>query len=165
MRFDHIFLTRILIVSAVATALALSYGCDTKGGKPVNEPTFSYPARGDAVAAQEVVRLNIAALDNSFDPAEFTVNGGVIIVLNMTNKGTAIHNLRLAGADNVYANIDDALSDPPLVNAGESAVVEWFTPVAGGVFDFRCDFHPQSMTGRITVTPGQESTNGGQEGP
>lgn len=151
-------------LTALAAVLVWSLACDTEGGKPVAEPAFTFPP-GAETTEGAVVRFPVTMLDNTFDPTELTVPGGATIELNITNKGAAIHNLRLAGADNLYANSDDAVADPPLVNPGETAVLRWLAPVSGGTFDFRCDFHPQAMTGKIVVTPGEESTNGGQEGP
>jgi len=112
-----------------------------------------------------VQEFSISFADNTFEPAEFAAAGGVVVQFNITNGGAAIHNVRTAGADNVFNNEDDAVSDPPLVNGGETAVLQWAAPVAGGTFDFRCDFHPEAMVGTITVEKGEESSDGGQEGP
>ncbi len=142
----------------------LSYACgdddDTSG-----EPAASFPAGGGGGDGADVQEFDISLRDNTSEAAEFTVSGGVIVQFNITNDGAAIHNMRIAGADNVYNNEDDAVSDPSLVDAGEMALLQWATSVAGGTFDFRCDFHPQAMAGMITVEKADESSDGGQEGP
>jgi len=159
------FLERIALALAVlAAVMAWSLACGDDGAGEA-EPAVSFPAGGGGAAAGEVKKIAISLLDNKFDPVELTVDGGVILQLDIANRGAAIHNLRIAGPDNKYANEDDAVSDPPLVRAGETAALAWLAPVSGGTFDFRCDFHPQAMTGKIRVTPGEETTNGGQEGP
>ena len=148
----------------LAAVLTLSYACgddDDTGA----EPAASFPAGGGGGNGEDVERFDIAMADNTFDPTEFTVTGGVIAEFSILNSGAAIHNVRIAGADNEYANEDDAVSDPTLVNGGEAATLQWFAPAAGGTFDFRCDFHPLSMVGKITVTPGDEPNGAGEEGP
>jgi plastocyanin len=128
------------------------------------EPAASFPAGGDGDGV-DVREFEVALNDNWFDPVALTVAGGTVIQLNISNSGAAIHNLRIAGADNSYNDEDDAVSDPSLINAGETAVVQWASPVAGGTFDFRCDFHPEAMVGTITVEQGEEPGGGGEEGP
>jgi len=103
--------------------------------------------------------------DNSFEPTEFTVGGGKTIRLRISNSGTAIHNVRLAGADNEYITDDDSVSLPTLVYGAETAKLDWTAPSAGGAFDFRCDFHPAAMVGKIIVEPSNEPSDGGSEGP
>jgi len=153
------------LVLLVPVLVVLSFACggddDTNG-----EPAASFPAGGDGGDNEEVEQFDILLGDsNTFEPTEFAVTGGVIVQFNVANGGAAIHNMRTAGADNVYNNEDDAVSDPSLINGGETAVLLWAAPVAGGTFDFRCDFHPTTMVGTITVEKGEESGNGGQEGP
>lgn len=156
--------TVMLLLFALTAALTLSYACGDDGENE-GEPAASFPAGGGGGDGEKVEKFDVSLGDNAVEPAEFTVRGGVIAAFSITNSGVAIHNVRIAGADNEFANEDDAISDPTLVNGGETATLEWFTPSAGGTFDFRCDFHPQAMVGKIIVTPGEESTNGGQEGP
>jgi plastocyanin len=59
--------------------------------------------------------------------------------------------MRIAGADNVFNSDDDAVSDPDLVAAGDTATVEWTAPDEAGEYDFYCDFHTTDMIGTITV--------------
>jgi len=99
------------------------------------------PAPGD---------LEIVMHDNSFDPTELTVVSGEEVSIAVTNEGAAIHNVRIAGLDGEYETGDDIVSDPDAIRAGLSGVIEW-TPEAPGGVDFRCDFHPQEMTGTITI--------------
>src|SRR3990170_3637611 len=106
----------LLLLVSLTALLILSYACggdgDGGGGK--------------------VETYDIAMNDNFFAPSEFALSGGVTVRFNISHPATAIHNLRVAGADNVYNNQDDAVSDPTLVNAGEVATLEWDTPAAGG---------------------------------
>ncbi|MEK7246982.1 MAG: cupredoxin domain-containing protein [Chloroflexota bacterium] len=157
-----VFRATFFLLLVIVAVLAYACGDDDETS---GEPAASFPAGGGGGDGAEVQEFNISFADNTFEPAEFTVAGGVIVQFNITSGGAAIHNMRTGGADNVFNDEDDAVSDPPLVNGGETAVLQWAAPVAGGTFDFRCDFHPEAMVGTITVEKGEESGNGGQEGP
>jgi plastocyanin len=153
-----------MLLLALTAALTVSYACGDDGANE-GEPAASFPAGNGGDDEAEVEAFDISLLDNAFEPAEFTASGGVIAAFSITNNGVAIHNMRIASGDNEFANEDDAVSDPTLVNGGETATLEWFAPSAGGTFDFRCDFHPQAMVGTITVEPGGDLPDGGTEGP
>lgn len=88
---------------------------------------------------------------NIFEPAEFSVPSGATVAFNITNDGTAIHNMRIAGEDGDYNTGDDAVSDPDFVSGGAEAVVEWIAPDEPGEIAFHCDLHPADMLGTITV--------------
>jgi len=154
----------LLLLVSLTALLVLSYACGGDGDGD-REPAATFPARGGDGRGGKVETYDIAMNDNFFAPSEFALSGGVTVRFNISHPATAIHNLRVAGADNVYNNQDYAVSDPTLVNAGEVATLEWDTPAAGGTFDFRCDFHPQAMVGKITVQQTEGPSDGGQEGP
>ena len=107
------------------------------------------PPDGDGLIA---VIMN----DNSFDPDEITVPVGGTAIFEIANEGGAIHNMHIAGADGEYAEDfceggGDPCSDPTRVRGGEAATLTWEVPPSPGEVDFRCDFHPQQMTGKITI--------------
>ena len=94
--------------------------------------------------------------DNSFDPDEITVPAGGTVTFDITNDGGAIHNMHIAGPDGEYAEDfceggGDPCSDPTRVRGGETATLTWDVPQSPGEVDFRCDFHPQQMTGKISI--------------
>ena len=94
--------------------------------------------------------------DNSFDPDELTVRAGSTVTFDITNEGRAIHNLHLAGPGGDYTEdfcdgSGDPCSDPNRVPGGTTATLTWEVPPSPGEVDFRCDFHPQQMTGTITI--------------
>ena len=115
-------------------------GSPTPEGTPQETPAGA-PGAGIAVSMQ----------DNLFEPAELTVKAGESVTINLTNDGVAIHNMRIAGSDGSYNTGDDAVSDPQLVNAGETAKVSWTAPGQAGEIKFQCDFHQPAMAGTITV--------------
>ena len=94
--------------------------------------------------------------DNSFDPDEITVPAGSTVTFDITNDGSAIHNMHIAGPDGDYTEDfceggGDPCSDPNRVRGGDAATLTWDVPPSPGEVDFRCDFHPQQMTGKITI--------------
>jgi plastocyanin len=97
------------------------------------------------------VTFDVSMGDNFYEPNEFTVDPGTTITFNLTNDGTAIHNMRVAGADNEYNTDDDAVSDPDLFLAGDAGTLVWTAPEESGTYDFQCDFHLTDMLGTITV--------------
>ena len=117
-------------------------GTPTAAASPTAEPSPGAPGAGIAVSMK----------DNLFEPAELTVNAGEAVTINLTNDGVGVHNMRIAGADGNYNTDDDAVSDPALVNAGGTAVVNWTAPAQAGEVKFQCDFHVAlGMVGTITV--------------
>ena len=84
------------------------------------------------------------------------VSVGEDITFNLSNNGLAPHNMHIAGTDNDYGvnfcqvGGDEPCSDPNRQASGESATIT-FRFDQPGTFIFRCDFHPQEMTGTIEV--------------
>ena len=85
-----------------------------------------------------------------YQPKEFTVSPGQGVTFNLTNIGQAVHTMRIAGRDNKYETGDDAVVEPYFVKSGETAVLTWTAPEEAGTYNFRCDFHPQSV-GTVVV--------------
>jgi len=118
-------------------------------GEKAEAPGDETPA--DAADGAEPVTFDIFQGDNFFEPKEFTVELGQTVTFNITNDGAAIHSMRIAGPDGEYNTDDDAVSDPEMVNPGETAVLSWIAPDEPATIDFRCDFHLGEQTGTITV--------------
>ena len=101
--------------------------------------------------------IPVAMLDpNSFDPDEITVQAGSTVTFDITNEGAAFHNMHIAGLDGEYTQdfcdgSGDPCSNPNRVRGEATATLTWEVPGSPGEVDFRCDFHPQQMTGTITI--------------
>ena len=78
----------------------------------------------------------ITATDFAFDPAELTVGPGETITLR--NDGEAEHSF----------TIDDPEIEAE-AHGGEEADAE--APDEAGTYDFYCEYHPDQMTGTLTV--------------
>lgn len=114
---------------------------------------FACGGGGAAKAPPSPVTFDVAEVEDGtarFEPQAFTLSPGQQVTFNFTNKGVAIHNMRIAGRDNKYETADDAVSQPDIVKSGGTAILIWTAPAKAGAYKFRCDYHPQS-TGTITV--------------
>ena len=117
-------------------------------GEPVGETPEDEP---DAFGPVDVT-LDVAMGDIFFEPSELEVEAGQTFLIELTNTGEFVHNLRIAGPDDTFDTEDDLVStpDPPHARAGEGGqlVGQIDQP---GTYRFRSDFHPVEMVGTITV--------------
>lgn len=146
----------LLMAAGLVVALSLSFACggdDDDGGDDGGTPAATTPADGDDGNGDDggEVTFDVSMGDNFFEPNEFTIAPGATATFNLSNDGTAIHNMRIAGADNEFGTDDDAVSDPDLFMAGDTGTLVWTAPDEAGVYDFYCDFHTTDMIGTITI--------------
>ena len=128
------FLSASLILSIALLAAACSGGGD-----------------GDGIDNAGPVSFDISLGDNFFEANEFTLSPGQEVTFNITNNGSAVHNMRVDGGDGEYDTDDDTVSDPDLFQAGDTGTLVWTAPGETGTIIFRCDFHPTEMTGAISL--------------
>jgi plastocyanin len=83
--------------------------------------------------------VDIKAANFSFTPSAVELKAGDKVTFSVTNGDTVEHNL----------TIEDLKVDTD-VEAGKTATVS-ATPKAG-TYQYHCEYHPQKMTGTITVT-------------
>jgi len=119
-------------------------GCPPIGSGPPS-PTAS-PSPSPTPGA-----LQLTVGDNFFDPQQLDVTAGQAFVIDVSNVGSAIHNVHLDGDDDQFDTGDDILSSPDVILGGNSAQVGRIH-ASPGTYDFRCDFHPDQMTGTITAS-------------
>ena len=143
----------LLLVLAVTFVGAFSATGDGGGG-----PAASASPGGSASASAGPTASggggggnSVTMTDNKFDPTQLSVSAGASVTIQLTNKGTAIHNMRIAGPDAKFNTSDDAVSNPQLVPGGQTATLAWTAPTQAGDIIFQCDFHPTDMKGTITV--------------
>ena len=96
--------------------------------------------------------------DNKFDQTELTLAAGTDVTIPLTNNGTAVHNLHVAGENGEFADAfcsvggPDPCSDPSRVPGGDTGTLTFTVPnTPGAKIPYRCDFHVNEMTGTITV--------------
>ncbi len=141
-----------LIVSLLATFI-LAFTLVESGSDAVEDEVT------DVTSTPIVDGAEIVMGDNFFDSNDITVAAGDTLTFDLTNDGVAVHNMHIAQPDGNYSDdgicdLDsaDPCSDPAAVSSGETAVLEWeASSESGVVIAFRCDFHPDEMTGTLTV--------------
>ena len=148
------FLSASLILSiGLLTAACSSGGGDGDGETPAADET-SADGADDAGPVSFDISLGDTLkpeVTNFFELNQFTVSPGQEVTFNITNEGTAIHNMRIDGGDGEYDTDDDTVSDPELFQAGDTGTLVWTAPDEPGEIIFRCDFHPLEMVGTISL--------------
>ena len=159
--------TRILLPIAAGLLLfAAACGDDDDGGNGDNgdSDTAMPTAQADEIQSQpdspqevgnEVTEavggvLQTAVGDNFYTLNNLKVPLNETTTIEITNEGSAVHNMRIAGPDGEFNTDDDSVSDPELITAGTTGTVE-FTPTVAGTYTFRCDFHTDVQGGVIVV--------------
>lgn len=118
---------------------------------PAASPTAA--ATGTTAASPAAGSLAVEMKDNLFVTTQYTVKAGAKVTFAITNAGKIPHNMSVAGPNGNYADALAVTSDPQIIGGGKTGTLVWQAPTAPGTYDFQCDFHPQQMTGTITVTP------------
>jgi plastocyanin len=108
----------------VITGIALA-GCGSSGD--------------DKPAAPSGTIVHLEAGDIYYKPTELTLKAGGDTTLEVANIGPSEHNLTIEG-----------LKVDKVLEAGKTVNVK-LTPAAG-TYPFHCSYHPDQMTGTITVS-------------
>jgi plastocyanin len=128
-------LASVLVVPALLLLSVACGGDDDDDGAAADAPT----AAPTATAAPTV--LNVATLDNSFNPATSSARAGQKVTVNVKNDGQRPHSFTI-----------DGVVDTGRLDAGQSKTVE-FTPSAAGSLTFYCTIHSAAvMSGTMTVS-------------
>lgn len=117
-------------------------GTPTPGATPPAEPTgTTTPALNSTV--------DLAAQNLEFSQSEITVQAGALVTVNFNNMDAGIpHNFAVYSDSSAAATIFQGQ-----VVTGPTTTTYTFTaPSAPGSYFFRCDVHPETMTGTFTVT-------------
>lgn len=132
-------------------AVLNSHGNSTVAAVPAvtATPTPSAPASPSAAATPGA--NTVVMRDNAFEPKELhAATAGQKVTFTLQNQGLVPHNMRIAPLDGNYDGTQAAVSQPDIILNGKSGSLTW-TPAAPGTYKFRCDIHPDQMTGTIVV--------------
>ena len=146
----RLHLAALLAIGAVAVVLfaAACGGDDEENGGAATASSGGAETTFDV--SMHETGGNFFELDGEKNPT-LRVPAGEEITVNLTNDGVAIHNMRFGGEDKEYNNDDDAVSDPELVTAAQTATLTFTAPSEAGTYPYQCDFHPTDMLGEIEV--------------
>jgi plastocyanin len=112
-------------------------------GNPAQASADVHDMSGQSAAA---VKVDVAATDNKFAQTQLTAKVGEATTISFANKGSALHNLRIAG----LPGHDGKDAQTALLTGGQSGNVT-FTAAKAGTYKFVCDVHPVEMVGTLTV--------------
>lgn len=111
-----------------------------------NPPKTGPDAHAAGSAPPAAATIDQTMTDNKFSQKEMTAKAGETTAINVTNKGAAIHNVRIQGLPGEGGK--DAQTT--LLQGGQSATLT-ISPSKPGSYKFVCDVHPTEMTGTLTV--------------
>ncbi len=147
MRMTH---GRMPLALGLAGAMLLT-AC---GGGPEPTPAASPPAdtrpdgrepdQGPAVPSP--VQIELEAEDISFDQESMTAPAGVEVTMEFKNRDEVPHNFALYESEEAQNEIFSG----EIIEEGETTY-RFQTPEESGEYFFRCDVHPQEMTGTFVV--------------
>ena len=127
------------IISLVATILLLLLACTAQ---PASEVTSAPP-----IMPRPDITIKIAAKDNAFDRTKIRVATYDEIEVIFTNWDSTEHNFSVYQDETAKVEIFGGE-----IIKGPIAIVYRFTaPSYPGIYFFRCDVHPTTMTGEFTV--------------
>lgn len=132
-------------------------GGDTVADTPTPEASLTVQDQPDPVQAPagtpsqpEEGVYEVIAENTAFRGNDITLPLGQPSIIRVVNRDQLTHNLRIAGLDGQYDTEDDAVTEPAAIGPGNSGELS-FAPAIPGTYTFRCDYHPGTMGGQITV--------------
>jgi mono/diheme cytochrome c family protein/plastocyanin len=128
-------------------------------GETGTPPCGQLPAEPEATPGPPITLSDNATMnmgDNFFElqgqhNPTLAIAAGQTVTIQLTNNGSAVHDMRTAGADGEFDSDDDALSDPDVIPGGGIGTIA-VSFAQAGTYKYQCDFHPDQMLGEITVT-------------
>ena len=104
----------------------------------------------DTAATQEI---ELEAYDFYFEETQLLFDLGARVKVNLVNVGENTHSFT---ADDLDIDVE--------VGSGETTGITFEVPDQPGVFDFYCKYHPDDMTGTVSVGGSDEPLDEEQEG-
>ena len=139
---------KLVPVWLLGASLVLAFSAACGGGSSDSSSSSAAPATSFDLVASDSGSKNFFEFKGKKQP-NLVVKAGTEVTVSVTNKGKAIHNMRVAGVDGSFNTADDFVSTPQTINAGGKATLAFKVDKTGS-YKFHCDFHPE-RTGTITV--------------
>jgi cytochrome c oxidase subunit II len=143
---NHTYMTASAVVASSADfqKWVTSQNANVAPGQsqtPAASPTPS-------TSAMDQITLNLVAENIAFNITSFTASAGANVILNFTNKDSGVpHNFSLY--TDSTANV--SLFTGKLITGPDSTIYRFKAPGNPGKYFFRCDVHPEMMTGTLVV--------------
>lgn len=128
------------LLAAVISAVALLAACGGDDDGPSPTPNGATATPGQVI--------QITALNNTFSVSSITVAKGSQVIIDFASQDAAPHNFAVyttsAALEEIY--VGDTFTGPDKVQREE-----FDAPEDAGDYFFRCDVHPDTMTGEFIV--------------
>ena len=135
LRIGHGRAPAILVTATILAALLVACG----GGDDDDGDSASV-----ADPATLPTTVTVMLKDNAFSPSLITVAAEKEITFEVKNEGGEVHNM------SVKLDGKDTASSPDVIRSDQEGKLV-VTFARAGTYDFKCDFHPVEMIGKITV--------------
>lgn len=140
----------LFAVAFVVFAMALWGGAQLIDSEAAG-PAANGAENGGAGGGGGPVSVTVVARGLQFDKRSLTANAGADFSVTMDNQDPGIlHNIAFYTNRSASQALVPGASIGPLF-AGVGSQSFSFTPPRAGSFFFRCDVHPDTMTGSLTV--------------
>jgi plastocyanin len=106
----------------------------------------------------------IVAVNNAFETEELSAEAGGTVSGTLENQDSVEHNIAFYESEEDTSDPASAFFTSETAGGGESVDFEFTAPDQPGDYPFRCDFHPTTMTGTLTVEEGGGGGGGGGGG-
>jgi len=144
-------LRRNVLLGLLVVVLVTAGGCSPTSATatPVPPVATKVPVTATAtpvpVSGTQNVTITVIAKNMAFDQKTITVPAGAHVTVVFKNEDTVPHNFA------VYENpsAQTKIFQGKVINGGEEVTEEFDAPAAPGTYFFRCNVHPQIMTGEF----------------
>lgn len=144
---------RSLLAVAAAAALAMA-GCGGDAGDeqatptPEQSPESPSPTATDTPEDGAGADLEVEAEDISFDEDSYTVSAGANVTVEFKNRDQGIpHNFAVYESSDAQQEIFVG----EVITGEAETTYDFQAPAETGTYFFRCDVHPEQMTGDFVV--------------
>ncbi len=123
----------------------------TVGISTVVPPDSASPTEavsGQTVEAGAEAQVQLTAENIAFDKDTITVPAGSRVVVEFTNNDSVPHNFAAYASESAEAGI---FVGERVTGPNQTITYEFDAPSEPGDYFFRCDVHPQQMTGQLVV--------------
>lgn len=96
--------------------------------------------------------INVSATDDKFSMSEINVKAGQEVEVVFTNNDSTPHNIHFYTDSSAATDLADGSgSSDSIVTKGKSETLKFTVPQAGTYY-FQCDFHPDTMQGKLVAS-------------
>ena len=137
--FKAVLATITLVILTTLLACSSAPGTTTLSSTPVATKT---------TLVSGTVTISLVAQNTAFNKSTIIVPAGATVTIDFNNRDTVPHNF------SVYFNSSatpPAIFQGPAIAGPATTTYKFTAPATPGTYFFRCDIHPNQMTGNFIV--------------